>query len=266
MLLLLVGCGSFGITPAEDAAAPPAPGDGGVTETADGGGDGSGPPTRCYALSFDGDEDWVEVPDADDLDPTGPSTIEAWVELTKSASELHVLAHHDHYAATGYVLMVHGTTSALVAAEARYYDGAANNAVFAPAVTSPFPRNDWTHVAATYDGANIAIWVDGERKAQRSVSKSPPNANFNGVLKIGHNVKEDNFGWGGRIDEVRISRGVRYSSKFTPQERFDVVDTDTIALWHFDEGEGTKAHDATGKHEGTLVGDVKWSETSCERR
>ena len=37
----------------------------------------------------------------------------------------------------------------------------------------------------------------------------------------------------GAIDELRISRGPRYKSDFTPAKRFE-VDADTSALFHFD--------------------------------
>jgi hypothetical protein len=51
----------------------------------------------------------------------------------------------------------------------------------------------------------------------------------------------------GYVDEVRVSRGVRYeeSSSFAPAPRFD-VDGDTLALYHFDEVSGEAAKDELG--------------------
>lgn len=39
-------------------------------------------------------------------------------------------------------------------------------------------------------------------------------------------------GW---IDEIRISKGCRYGNDFKPERRFE-IDKNTLALWHFDEG------------------------------
>src|SRR5258708_15374575 len=40
----------------------------------------------------------------------------------------------------------------------------------------------------------------------------------------------------GRMNEVRISTAARYDTDFTPAKRWE-PDTDTLALYHFDEGD-----------------------------
>jgi hypothetical protein len=51
------------------------------------------------------------------------------------------------------------------------------------------------------------------------------------------------------LDELRISRTARYLGNFSPAARYD-SDSDTEALFHFDEGSGEVAHDvsAHGRH------------------
>ena len=45
----------------------------------------------------------------------------------------------------------------------------------------------------------------------------------------------------------------RYTADFTPQARFE-PDTDTVLLYHLDEGTGDVADDATGHgYDGTIV-------------
>ena len=64
----------------------------------------------------------------------------------------------------------------------------------------------------------------------------------------------------GLIDEVRISTTARYDREFIPLVRFE-PDRDTIALYHFDEGSGDVARDASGNgHHGTVRG-AKWVKT-----
>ena len=57
----------------------------------------------------------------------------------------------------------------------------------------------------------------------------------------------------GTVDEVRISRSVRYTSNFTPARTF-TVDANTVAYYQLNEGTGTTAHDSTALHNGTLKG------------
>ena len=56
---------------------------------------------------------------------------------------------------------------------------------------------------------------------------------------------------------ARISSIARYAGDFTPRMRFE-PDKDTLALYHFDEGEGDELQDSSGNgHHGTIVG-AKW--------
>ena len=49
----------------------------------------------------------------------------------------------------------------------------------------------------------------------------------------------------GLIDDVRISRVARYDKDFVPAERFE-NDENTLALYHFDSGQGDKLIDSSG--------------------
>ncbi len=67
--------------------------------------------------------------------------------------------------------------------------------------------------------------------------------------------------FGGAIDEVRVSLGARYTGTFTPEVTL-TADSDTVAHWSFDEGEGATAHDSsTFSYDGTIEG-ASWVE-SC---
>ena len=68
------------------------------------------------------------------------------------------------------------------------------------------------------------------------------------------NPKRHDVGFHGDIDEARVSSVERYQDKFTPRPRFK-TDADTLALWHFDEGQGNEAKDSSGNnHHAKLVG------------
>ncbi len=67
--------------------------------------------------------------------------------------------------------------------------------------TAALPTGAWTHLAATYDGTTLRLYVNGAQVAQLAVAGSIPTSNS--PLRIGGNAI-----WGewfnGLIDEVRV--------------------------------------------------------------
>ena len=84
----------------------------------------------------------------------------------------------------------------------------------APTSTSAAPAalasNTWTHLAATYDGANLRLYVNGTQVATRAVTGSMRAST--GALRIGGNSTWGEW-FGGLIDDVRI-----YNRALTPSE------------------------------------------------
>lgn len=62
-------------------------------------------------------------------------------------------------------------------------------------------------------------------------------------------------GW---IDEVRISKGVRYKNNFTRPSQPFVTDAKTLGLYHFDEGAGNKIKDSANALGGPSNGKRKF--------
>ena len=145
------------------------------------------------ALSFNGTSSWVTVADAASVRLTTGMTIEAWVNPASS---------------TGWRSVVLKETGGGLA----YALYAANNASLPAGYihtstdvglngTTATPLNSWTHLAFTYDGAAMRMFVNGAQVSTRAVTGSVSVAS--GALRIGGNSV-----WGeyfrGLIDEVRI--------------------------------------------------------------
>ncbi len=127
----------------------------------------------------------------------------------------------------------------------------------------------WYHVAVTWDvNDSMRIWVDGVQMVDRTPSgliddTYPPLdvESGNMPIVIGNQTTEQMSttwdGFRGTIDEFRISNVVRYTEDFeVPTEPF-IADANTMALWHFDEGEGYVAHDAAfGLFDGKLGNEI----------
>ncbi len=110
-----------------------------------------------------------------------------------------------------------------------------------------YPR--WYHVAVTWNVADsMRLFVDG--KLVGAEKSDIPLLGGNQQIAIGGgnedlwNTRFESFR--GLIDEVRFSVVERYQTDFAVPTAPFAVDQLTLALWHFDEGSGDTAADATG--------------------
>ncbi|NNF03009.1 MAG: T9SS type A sorting domain-containing protein, partial [Rhodothermales bacterium] len=119
-----------------------------------------------------------------------------------------------------------------------------------------YPR--WYHVAVTWNTAgNMRIFLDG--KLQSEVASEVPLLGGEQQIAIGNGAADlwnQRFeGFRGMIDEVRFSVIERYTEDFDLPTAPYESDEFTLALWHFDEGTGDEAADASGNgFTGTLGG------------
>jgi tRNA A-37 threonylcarbamoyl transferase component Bud32 len=112
------------------------------------------------------------------------------------------------------------------------------------------------HLACVRSQAKAQFYVAGKLHSSKDLplitlakSKEP--------FRIGGKVNYEDRWFHGVINEVRVSKTVRYDKDFTPPTRFD-PDQNTTALYHFDEATGDVLHDASGNnHHGKIVG-AKW--------
>ena len=146
------------------------------------------------ALSFDGVNDIVSVPDSASLDLTNRATLEAWVNpavlgtawrtalLKEQAGQLvyALYANNDLNRPSGHLF----TTGDLFSSG-----------------TAALSLNTWSHLAMTWDGTTQRLFVNGVQVGSRAVSGTLVNGA--GALRFGgNNVWSEWFS--GQLDEIRI--------------------------------------------------------------
>jgi len=153
------------------------------------------------ALAFNGTSARVVVADAGSLDLGAGMTLEAWVQPTVAPSGWSTIVHKEtdaYYLAAGSVLNVPAGGGTLGTGDVNAY------------AASSLPANIWTHLAVTYDGAALRLYVNGAQASSQAATGALVSSS--GPLSIGGNGPYGEY-FNGRIDEVRI-----YNRALAPAE------------------------------------------------
>ena len=109
--------------------------------------------------------------------------------------------------------------------------------------------NSWHHVATTYDGNAMKIFIDGDLAAQSNAVFTIGNAS-NSNLLIGESPGFPGRVFNGKIDEVRIWNVARTQSQIQStmntilsSEYYSSPDSGLAGYWRLDEGTGQTAED-----------------------
>jgi fibronectin type 3 domain-containing protein len=147
------------------------------------------------ALSFNGTTAWVTVNDSNTLDLTTGMTVEGWVKPSVGGASWQTAIVKEQPG--NLVYGIYANTN-LGRPEAEVYAGGQTRAVNG---TSALPTGTWSHLAATYDGTTLRLYVNGAQVSQLTTSGSILTSTS--PLRIGGNSV-----WGerftGLIDEVRV--------------------------------------------------------------
>jgi chitodextrinase len=161
------------------------------------------------ALTFDGADDWVTVPDSVSLDVSAGMTVEAWVMPTALGTAWRTVAMKE--TSGNHVFALYGNRNTQVPTGEANVDGS----VVGASGSSQLPLGTWSHLALTFDGSDVRLYVNGTLVGTNDQAGALRTST--GPLRIGGNSI-----WGewfrGRIDEMRI-----YDHALTPaQIAFDM--------------------------------------------
>ncbi|MFC5815146.1 LamG-like jellyroll fold domain-containing protein [Nonomuraea harbinensis] len=147
------------------------------------------------ALSFNGTSSWVTVEHATSLRLTTGMTLSAWVNPTTVANWRSVVGKELQTGGASYLLYASDGTAPTIWAQTDPDSETIANG------RSALPVNAWSHLAATYDGTRLRLFVNGQQANETEVSGDL--FDDGSPLRIGGNAIWGEY-FSGLIDEVRI--------------------------------------------------------------
>lgn len=206
------------------------------------------------ALAFDGLDDYVSVPNSSSLNISSAITLEAWIYATKNLGIQNVTSKSNLVTNNGYIFP-------------RTDDGWNNVIVYLfigsswQTLSAAYPSlNAWHHLAATYDGATMKLYINGVLAASRAQTGAiVTNSN---TLTLGN---QPGFleQFGGKADEIRIWNVARTQAQIQNNmmnELDPATQTGLVAYYTFNEGIAAGANagvttviDRAGNNNGTLA-------------
>ncbi|WP_216691005.1 LamG-like jellyroll fold domain-containing protein [Hymenobacter siberiensis] len=183
------------------------------------------------ALAFDGTNDQVSIPNSAVYNAALAITLESWVR-TSATGEKYITTKADD---SWYLAMDGGAAGGVGTGVASFYlNGPSTSSGGWLYGTTNLADGRWHHVAGTYDGTTLRLYVDGVQQSSRAAS---------GAISTGNNqvdigTRTGDFFWNGSLDELRI-----YNTALTvAQVRADMFSTTAavpasqVAYFNFDQG------------------------------
>jgi hypothetical protein len=157
------------------------------------------------AVSFDGIDDFVTVPDAAKLDLSTGMTLEAWVYPTQ-VTGYHSVLFKENMAARrpSYALYASNGNSRPTT------EVSSGSSLATLPGSQLIPANTWSHIAATFDGANLRVYRNGVLIGTRALAGALVTSGD--PLKLGGNRVWSEW-FKGRIDEVRVWNAARSAAQ-----------------------------------------------------
>ncbi|MCI0334617.1 MAG: LamG domain-containing protein [Planctomycetes bacterium] len=196
--------------------------------------------TRCTGtgvFDFDGSSNYVSIPSASHLQPTSAMTIAGWVKGDSwgSGSDVDVILRKGEGDPNNYQLAIADGKIAL------YLDDSDAVGIRGNTVLT---AGQWYHVAATWDGSTVKIFVNGQ--LDNSAARTGTIATDTRPVYLGGHSGADYFD--GMIYDVRF-----YNRAIYPADVAELAGL--VGHWKLDEASGLTAADSSpAGNNGTLIG------------
>jgi Concanavalin A-like lectin/glucanases superfamily len=213
-----------------------------------------------HALSFDGVDDYVMLALGNWLQHTS-YTVEAWVQpqMVGSGPGVIVGSFEGDPRMFNFYLGIEGSAQNHVLAGGHW----AGAMTYLTGTSNIGSTSSYIHVAFVFDNGKgqAVLYVGGMREGTGTIN-GPPGAGGMQIGTVGCNGTDLKDYFAGQITELRISNTARYSKDFIYPKRRFTPDGNTVGLWHFDEGAGSAASEATGAFPDGVIHGASWTQVN----
>lgn len=149
------------------------------------------------ARNFNGDTDYVSIPDSTSLKPS-QITVEAWIRADTITNNDTILGKTTSSSWTdGYGLDLYGNS------KLHFWVNAYNNSSKTEAT---IPTGQWVYVVGTYDQVNTKLYVNGQMISSAAYTTAITHSSS--PFEIGR-LRSDSYNFDGLVDELRVSNIAR---------------------------------------------------------
>jgi Concanavalin A-like lectin/glucanases superfamily len=202
------------------------------------------------------------------LAPANAITVEAWIRATSWAINNFdgtILCKHSwSLGEQGYVLRAGNNGQVDFSVCGKDSLGNSISWISATSLTGAMAINTWYHVAGTYDGDSVRVFINGVQKDATAL----PFGMIQGLaypIRIGRlsdQTQSQTRYWAGQIDEVRIWDRALDTAEINAKRLYHLdaaQETGLVGYWRFNAGSGTSVVDqTTNANNGTTSGST-WS-------
>jgi len=203
------------------------------------------------ALSFDGEDDYVEVPDDDNLDVSGDFSISVWFRTDDATGHQHFFEYPEDWDSGTYQLVIEGGDLRF-----NFYEMNDNEG---PLDANPtMGDGDWHHAVGVMDDTNdmAYLYFDDSLANSQSVTSSKSSAIGTGYIACREGTTHF---FGGGIAEVRVYDRALSDSEISDLYNSTDITDGLVSHWDFSEGTGDTLYDRYGSNDGTIYG-ANWTE------
>jgi hypothetical protein len=216
------------------------------------------------SINFNGTSDYVGMPSSPALNLSTAVSVEAWINPTSFASipdQGTIICKHGWSAGEGgYVLRAGGSGQLAFNIGGMDTNGQTTSWHQIISAAGVISLNTWTHVAGTFDGDSLNIYVNGALVGTTLYSGGIySSATYD--LKIGK-LSDNQPGqlryWIGYIDEARVWNRKLSAGEINTNMNTQIdplTQTGLVGYWRLNDGSGTNVTDLSGNNiTGTLNG------------
>ncbi|MBL1201207.1 MAG: cyanobactin biosynthesis PatC/TenC/TruC family protein [Nostoc sp. GBBB01] len=219
------------------------------------------PESLQSVLVFDGQDDSINLGKKPEFKIEKEITLEAWVYCQNQRRRTGIISNifDTSDKESGYGLLLDGKSGVFFALKTT-----SQKIHYLSSKADSLKLNQWHHLAGTYDGKQIKVYIDGVEKATKAIANSAINYEPENDLFIGtYKDNNETYPFQGKIAEVRIWKVALTKQQIQNNlyQRLAGNEPGLIGYWALNEGSKNVAYDGTTNANHGNINGANWEQS-----